>query len=305
MSYYFLIDILRSLQSWSPLSFQPFDLHIHLSNGEPLSSVYRDLITETQLITCPLASEDVLLLILAILSEILTFHQWLGPMVSPVSRFQPDSPVSQATHSERDLHLLAHESHGRVYHNSRPSFSVGTEYQRISTSLGSALDKLETTLPQAPPKQWHAYRNLDTLLYFNRLILSGGSQVLSLLTLVNYSAEGGFRAPGVIPDEALPRFDSVCLHNALCILESVDLDGSETSENYSAWPPVWCPLVLFYAGIVIWTSLRDPSRFKPTSLRPCYPKTLKMVEFEMRKMKWPDAAVMADILQHLRFSLTT
>ena len=287
MAYYFLIDTLRSLQTFTPTSFHPHHMSIPLSDGTSFAEIWQQLRHGSPPDDMKMTPDDALLFVVSVLSETLSLHQWLAPLAC--------SEISNST----DIFATS------AYSNPHFGLNPWMEYQRLVKRLRSVMDRLENIFRRLSLDSDPVFRHALPLTQFTRMVLSGGFQVLSLPAIVGYCAGSDFALPEGIPDDAVPALNDECLHHALSIVELVDapLTPRPDKSASAAMTPLWQPTVLFSAGLVIWTRLRHHRTAPATELRPYYPQTLWIVELQLRHMHWPNGLVMAGFLERLRSQL--
>lgn len=314
MKFYFIVDILRSLNYGISASYQSFDLSIPISSGSAFRQAYEDLIIDCKPISEDNDADDSLLLLLAILSEILTLQNWLGPVGvwenEHHSLQDSATPEANARHGiSKVTSETSSDSHALPsYSNPYLSTSATAEYIRISRSLDSALAKWEDHAlifdgERLAPRLDNAIGGIVTLYYFCQLLLSGGPGVLPLAHLVGYCPRHKFQVPDVINSSEIPEISTHTVDIAWQILDVLEYENDRTKKHGSEgshknWiTPLWNPIITFYAGLVVWARVQSrPAKSQDLGAK----RTLKLFEIEMKAMQWPSAATMGGILQQLR-----
>lgn len=336
MSFYFLVDLLRSLQLGVPSSFQASDLSIALSDGTPFRRIYEDLILYSKPIPKTLSPDDYLLLLLSILSEILVLFQWLGPIrdiSSNASQMDDlDRMLAKVEGPTNGQYRSLNQIHGDMANSGDDSmsedtsdstasylhknpflvFSANAEYTRISNLLNVALDEWkstclsqrgETLAPQhSGPYDAQVGGPVIPLYYFCRMILSGGPALIYLLSAAGFSPEKHFKAPQYIDPHLIPHINDETVDNAWNILGAVEQVSSQASDagNGTSSTQLWVPIILFYAGLTVWASLQGPLPAYGAHGGVRRKQMLRLFEVELRDLTWPCASTMADTLKDLR-----
>ncbi|KAI0131928.1 hypothetical protein BJ170DRAFT_224462 [Xylariales sp. AK1849] len=306
MSFYFMIDLLRAITLNTATSFQASDMQIPSSNGVPLDKVYEHLVLDSEPLTQDLSPDDYLLILLMIIAETLQLQRRLGPLIDWDS-------ICHAEKAPTDLGRKGEEYDTTgstfVYSNPYVPNSASGEYLRISHLLSAALTLwtsacMEMVSGKLSPRKGEsrAAPRVDPstllLVYFCRLLLAGGSHILSLIPMVGFCARGNFKVPQHLDPADIPVINDDALRLAWLILDNIE---PKLPDDSPKWYALWCPIVCFTAALTVWASLQTKWSAKGTDhMGLAGSKTLRLFEFELRDMPWPCSAVMADILAELR-----
>lgn len=316
IAFYFLSDILRSLNYGMPSSFRAFDLSIPLASGTSFRTAYESLVIDLKPCGALDDPDDSLLMLLGILSEILTLHYWLGPISlcseNSEAPFQSDRSPSASYDAPNIYPDLALDTQARVHRTTCNPFLHATgpaEHLRISTSLRTSLVLWEGICLIKDKRNLHQRNEheptegLVPLYLFCHLLLSGGPAILLLPRMLGYSPDAQFKAPERSVLSGLPRLSKKTIDIAWQTLDALEDERRSFTDQQSTtfrMTPLWNPIITFYAAIVIWTSLHVPDSLNndhgPAHTR----RMLRLFEIELKDMQWSSAQTMSGILNKLR-----
>lgn len=324
MSFYFMLDFLRSLHYQVPASFYADDLFIPLSTGVSFRQAYRGLVLGTNNLPTGLISHDLLLLLLGILSDIVALQNTLGPALTrfghhpglqhltcvDMELFGHDVPRETPRVSSPCEALLgdANEEYdpaAQYVNHFLPSTALD-EYRRMSHSLMGGLVRWSHLFALHEESSQHVENSdnsLMTLFHLGRLLLSAGPDLFTFSALAGYGGAGSFGAPAPMDSRATPRITGATLKISWAILESIESqrDKSETPSL----TPLWNPVATFYAALVAWASMHgQQSLTKRTELSQAR-RLLRLLRLELDDMVWPCSAVMSSILRDLEVRTET
>ncbi|KAL2826248.1 hypothetical protein BDW59DRAFT_161085 [Aspergillus cavernicola] len=301
ISYCFLIDTLRSIMLDIPASLHSADLTIHLSTDQTFHEVYNTQLISNRTLPSTLNQEDHLLIILALLSDIIHLHHWLGPLVDVnirnggQPRFPDPSSLLKGEYGMEDPRTQC----ANVF----LPFSASMEWirciQTVQNSLASWRQSVEGNKSKSLQGSHASVASIMALYYFCQLILSGGSEVLTLPQQLGYSPNQVCKPRGQRADTRFPHVSDETTDSAwkvLDLLGAVKATGKHDDVDHVV-EPVWLPMVVFYGGLVVWTSLQRPAQGPMAG--PRTPKLVRLFEMELRDMVWPCATTMADFLKNL------
>ena len=150
------------------------------------------------------------------------------------------------------------------------------------------------------------------LLHFSRLLLEVGPVFCVVPSLAGYVSEEHETLPSSIPRPCTPhsidiRFSEDAVQIAMEILEAVEADNtSRASPGRSEQRrlcPMWYPLAIFYAALVVWGRMREDEAKNRLShtLLPSR-RVLRMFQAELEQFKdgWGCASKMAIVLNTLQ-----
>ncbi|KAJ9626692.1 hypothetical protein H2204_009962 [Knufia peltigerae] len=141
--------------------------------------------------------------------------------------------------------------------------SAGAEYSRIKRHFNKALDTWNHLFQTSnnPPRSCNT-RTIIPLIHFCHMVLEAGDAIWLLPALAGYVPvpdtspdSHAYVAPVTISKDAIPSFGNAAVAAAWQILESIDSADSypATENSESTITPVWYPLILFYAALVVWS----------------------------------------------------
>lgn len=273
VSYFVLIDVLRSVHYGLPSTLSAFELltPTTLLNGE-LNSIYSCIVLDSRLPPSDVSTDSTVLALVSILTDIHTLSTVFHTLEAENSR-----------PNKMDLTLPADRAFS-VFNNPYLPFSPANENRRVNQKLHKALDLWgERYLGRVS-------KDIVALFYFSKMYLNLPS--LRLLPIM-----AGY-TPGHFKDQAANSYvmrvvdselcdGSEALKNAWIILENI-----ETSEDVT---PVWFPVILFYASLVVWRMISlQPGPGTYGSIR-----VLHLFKSELEKMKWPCCGTMVKVLESL------
>ncbi|EXJ67492.1 uncharacterized protein A1O5_09505 [Cladophialophora psammophila CBS 110553] len=263
-----LVSVLTALHMDIPCYLTSNEVGIQAgTSGAHFQEVYTSLLDDDSLLTPAVASrEDAVLLITTILSDAICVRRSLGSLSAYTSRQsrQPKNP-----------YLV---------------LSPPSEYRRISDQLSGALERWKERFGSV------VARDDMALYYFCRLYLS--CPHLSLLPrLAAYPP--AVQSVGLQKD--LDRAERMSISDdsvryAWAVLDHAD--GRSDAEQVVC--PIWLPVTVFFAGLVIWakTWMSEDSPMglsdKPSGL-----KQLLAFKLELDQMPWPCCTEMACTLDRL------
>lgn len=267
LSYFVMIDVFRAIHYGGPTSISIQEFYIRLSpSSHVLNSVFQMAIFDPGSLPSDLSSDNVLLLLAAILAEINTATTLFHP-------FQE---------------LAAVNSNGRTptkYQNPHLPFSLPNEASQAKQKLNRALDS------------WHqAYSmiiepEILVLFYFCKLqLVLPNLQSLPILAGYPPRVARNNTPTSVLYQRIeldLKKTGADALKYAWLIIETCN-SGNEVA-------PVWIPIAVFHASLVVWSMIiLDGESRSRGSL-----KVLAVFKMELEGMKWPCCRVMADVLGSL------
>lgn len=269
-----LIDMLRSIHYGLPPTMTRSEL---LSRSAPLNNDYNAIYTNIVLKSLPppkdMGLDGAFLALVAILGDIHALATVFHPLAI-AEEHKSDNGNGNPTAGDV------------LFRNPYLPFSPENENRQVHQRLQQALNIWS-----------HSYllvagKDIAALFYFCKMYLSIPS--LSLLPIiVGYSSSWGHSSPvareSKLVDSGLYD-DSEALKNAWRILENVGHSGELT--------PVWFPIVLFYASLVVWRMINSNTNSGPNrahlSLR-----VLQLFKIELEQMEWPCCITMAETLGRL------
>ncbi|KAL3423890.1 hypothetical protein PVAG01_05637 [Phlyctema vagabunda] len=272
---FILVDMLRSVQFSLPPTLTTSDL---LSRPSKLSNDYNAIYTNIILKSRPppvdLRLDSAFLALIAILGEIHTLSTVFHPMVL-IEDYENEDTRAKAKTGDKHLH------------NPFLPFSPEAESRQAYQKLQKALDL------------WGRYylsrvgKDVAAFFHFCKMYLSEPG-LPSLPLIVGYSSDD-------------PRIDVIAFDESK-MLDSEFSDASEALKN--AWrilenmeesaelAPIWYPIVLFYAGLVVWRTINSQAESGLDGLH-LSPRVLQLFKTELERMKWPCCKGMAETLEKL------
>lgn len=318
MAFYFMLDFLRSMHYQMPASFLPDDLSIPLSTGLPFRRTYHNLILGTDdSLPTDLSNNDLLLLLLGIVSDVLALQHMLGPTFSCPSNHpglchlasmdvEPEDIGSSMLHDETPGLSDGFESfmgHAREtydpasqYTNPFLPFTALEEYRRMSRILMVGLGRwrhmflLNETSPQREEK---ADYSVMALFHLGRLLLSAGPDLLAFSAAVGYGDEGISDAD--VPPK--PHISKAVLKISWAILEAIE--AQHRASQTTGLTPLWNPIAAFYAALVAWASIDGKENWMDRVELSQTRRMFRLLRLELEDMVWPCAAAMSSILRDL------
>ena len=310
MCFYFTTDLIRALNYGMPPCFQAIDLNVPLSSGVSLRQVYEELLIDTRPLQGDFDSDDSVLLLLSILSEICILHHTLGPLAQPPTNLALFEDSSNGTSHPGNRHRFAEDDteSSQTYHNPYLSTSAISEFGRVSEHLKIALlhweQKFSTRTTDGLVHQTceAPVHGLVALYYFAHLLLSAGPGLLPLPMAAGYSPSTGFSSQSGLTVAQELQISPETLDIAWKILEILERDERESSivSGRPKLTPLWYPIVTFYAGLSVWASCQSQGTTSMGSEQAKKRRMIRLFENELRHMHWGSAGVMANILRDLR-----
>lgn len=262
-----LNDILYALNhDLAVTSFSPRELWTKMpcSNYE-FQEQYQNLLHNSQssshLPTDLTAEYDGFLLLMAIMSDILYVQRSLGPHAK--SRHIPCATgrIEPLKHS---VPLSPHSE-------------VQQMFEMLSAALGTWVDHFQP----------HVSSNVMAFYFYGRLHLSC-RKILDLPSAAGYNST-------TVPQQATAVISTVSDHDislAWKILDSVD-----TRSSSAALCPIWLPIVIFHASLVVWAHQESLRIRKDASYSSR--KMLIAFKIELESMPWPCCPEMVVTLERL------
>jgi hypothetical protein len=268
-----LIDILRSVHYGLPSTLTIFELLSQptLLNNE-LNSIYSSTVLDSRPPSHDCSIDSAFLALVSILADIHTLSTVFHALGADISL---SHKTDQTLRADRGF---------AVFHNPYMPFSPANENRRVNQQLHKALDLWSESYLSRVSK------DIAALFYFCKMYLNLPS--LRLLPII-----AGY-TPGFSKDQATNSYvmrvvdtelsdGSEALKNAWIVLENIEISQDIT--------PVWFPLILFYASLVVWRMISlQPGLGSHGSIR-----VLNLFKRELEKMKWPCCGTMANVLESL------
>lgn len=213
-----------------------------------------------------------------------------------------------------------------------PPFTAPREYLQQVESLKKSLTTWHSSVNSPEPRvatghenPWiaevpseetsHVDRGILALAYFCRILLEGGPRVLALPQMVGYprntfTGSGDAAFNNQLWDDSIQVSD-IALECAWKILDACDNyevadSHKERTTHFVQQKPIWLPLVVFYAALIVWRRMRDDNS-KQTSRGPLSSLSARrriMKDFTnaLRRMEdnFECATCMADTIQRLQ-----
>lgn len=237
--------------------------------------MYANLLDDDSILApAPGSREDAVLFLTTILSDSTCVRRYMGGL---------------SDHVARQLQKLGqgHLETSPIY-NPYPVFSPPSEYRRVSEQLSGALDRWKERFGSV------VGRDELTLYYFCRLYLS--CPHLSLLPkLAGYSP--AIQTAGV--QKELNPLEKTSISDESVQFAWAVLDHADgRSDADQVLCPIWFPLSVFFAALVVWarTWLHEETLpyDKPSGL-----KQLMAFKLELDRMPWPCCLEMSSTLDRL------
>ena len=208
-----------------------------------------------------LGQEDALLLLMALLSDLLYARRALGQTF----------PFATSTNN------------ASTPYNPFGPFSPRLELDRVEEKISGALDQWH--------KWFHASASPEIMAFYHycKMYLSF-DYLLCLPHLAGY--RGGASTP--FPTERVP-LSHKAVRDAWRILDSAAM-WSQPQSIDQLWP-VWLPIVVFHASLVIWAQLNVNSRRSSAGVASL--RILLAFKIELERMPWPCCVAMATTLGRL------
>ena len=268
-----LIDLLRSVHYGLPPTLarsELLSLPTQLNND--YNAIYSSIVSKSRSPPPGLGQDAALLALVAVLGDIHTY----STVFHLLGTLEQDDCHEDPTSKPKD---------GNVhFRNPYLPFSPENENRKVKRRLQKALDIWSQNYLA------RVSQDMATLFYFCKMYLALPSLPL-LPAIAGYSPRSSNDSTRAVHQAEIVDFgiyDGVdAQKNAWRILENVG-----QSEELT---PVWIPIVLFYASLVVWRlECRSGTRGMNGSLR-----VLRLFKSELENMKWPCCQVMADLLKSL------
>ena len=146
-----------------------------------------------------------------------------------------------------------------------------SEHERMHDILSRAFDRWHST--------FNTPQSVMALYHYSRLYLSF-PQVATLAHDAGYPSGRVSDLKTTVPEQTLKH--------AWAILDSAAVSNNEGGEIC----PVWLPITIFHAGLVVWAKLRSDDAYGS-------PRVMLSFVLELQKMSWPCCPKMASTLQTL------
>lgn len=316
---------------------RPGELSFPLKTGNNFKSLYTALLSDSQLSNFDLFSGEFMLLLLALLSEIISFQYAFTPLLESSDSQQTKSGVRNRTstrgnagvnvpmslYEDNRRHITAQNTlepteFASGYVNPFLPFSAEVECKRIKHQFNKALDKLRATArdtsnsdPQPDGEHRGGFNKTHLpLLHFCRMVLEAGSDLWLLAALSGYvplpkdsSEENITVAPITANSNTVPLFDSATVSAAWQVLEAIKANDTYTgSDAVGSITPVWYPLIVFYAALVVWSAIiHDSSTSDPSFIAPARKRLLGTFcqDLESMKPQWGCTKRMTKVIKGL------
>lgn len=260
-SFYFLVDLLRAIHMNTPPSINPSDLSLPLDGpgNMDFETLYQRIIYLRQPLEANLDPDTYFLALLCILSETVLLLRFLGPIANQGTDLTlPSSASREYLQQAESLEMSL-----AIWHRSVHSPGLPTPTDQLTS--------MDARNPEAPPCA--VTKETLALAHFCHILLEVGPRVLTLPQRVGYprSASSQFDNRAALNDPSLcndVRVSDAAMECAWAILDLCDShqdpmpDDDASEEAPQETPPmaIWLPLVVFYAGIVVWCRMREDQR---------------------------------------------
>jgi hypothetical protein len=280
MPAFVLIDLLRSIHYAIPQTFTRSELLSYsISSNNDYNTIYSNIVLDSRLPPPESGTDGAFLALIALLGDIHTLSIVFHPLVIA------EQYESGADGGPKSKSGTTH------FKNSYLPFSPENEKHQVNQRLQKALDLWG--------QSYLGKVNTETtaLFHFCRMYISLPSLPL-LPDIAGYlprSLDGHTTATHQtrIVDTDLHGGGSEGLKHAWLILENV-----RQSEGLT---PVWIPIVLFYASLVVWRMIGSQAKSGQNGMHGSL-LVLKLFKNELEQMKWPCCEVMVRTLKALMAS---
>ena len=340
VSTYFMVDALRAIHMRSPPVLRPGGLSFPLNSGRDFKSLYETLLSASDMPIIDLSSAEQTLLLLALLSEIISFQYSFRSLLkssnsrhrsSDVKGSRPESHqpsvdhVDHVEHEGLDIYQSTSASTASVpsYANPFMPFSAAVEYRSIKRKFNRALDKWSTACHAS---NYPSHRNVDQymrvektlipLIHFCYLVLEAGGDIWLLPPLAGYvplpenaSDPNVSVMPPTLGNTMVPKIGNAAVSAAWQVFETMGAGDSYTSSRVATSPsnssitPVWYPYIIFYAALVVWSRFTHDSHTASTSsMIPARKRLLGTFQQELEQIKpqWGCTRRMIEVIKGLR-----
>ena len=265
----FIVDVVGSLHTGHHLNLSSRELTIHMSgSNRQFQDVFKAILQPGNDVSANISPDDAILLLFALISESICLRRSLAV-------FLPSETLQVSSGAEEMLR------------NPHIPFAVNTEFTRMDSRIALGLTRWAARFTTSVSS--------DVLAFFHFCQLYRSCPDISRLPRL-----AGYK-PFATTEAAAPCLDG----------QIGEIDISENTVGH-AWlvldhaatktlsagdiSPMWLPIVLFYAGLVIWARARlgELKKEKYGSL-----KLLLVFKLELEKLPWPCCAEMAATLDRL------
>lgn len=280
MPAFVLIDLLRSIHYGIPPTFARSELLSHsISSNDDCNITYSNIVLDSRLPPPNSGLDGAFLTLIAVLSDIHTLSIVFHPLVIA------EQYKSEADGSAKSKSGITH------FKNPYLPFSPENEQRQVN-------QKLQNALILWGQNYLGKVDNATTALFhFCKMYISLPSLPL-LPDIAGYLPRSRDRDTIAshqrrIVDTDLTGGGSEALKHAWLILENV-----KQSESLA---PVWLPIALFYASLVVWRMIGSPAKSGQNGMHSSL-LVLQLFKNELEQMRWPCCEVMAGTLKALMAS---
>lgn len=269
-----------------------------------------------------LSSDDYLLLLVALLSDIISLVHSVGPLLEPEASPRDQALPGRTQHASANHGISNDHDRHPPYSNPLLPFCATSEFKLMRRRFRRGLKVWCASVGLFEDRKPAVDSTVIPLMYFCHMMLECGPEVGVLPALAGYKPES-HQPSNAQPDgqasrtsiEVTLHFSDAALSDAWQVLETIEAQdhyGDDPSRGTGIAPapsrppitPIWYPLVVFYAALVVWARMKEDRENKRGTggVLLARKKLLGTFQTELEQMKprWGCTKRMIDCIKALK-----
>jgi hypothetical protein len=301
MSFYFMLDVIRTLTYGSAASFKADELAFPLSCGTLVHEAYQQLFVDEPWQPNPRLGSDGLLLLFMILAEVIMVQTTLGAVCleqAYLCRTDASTMLNLDNAFAKGHKYDGETTH--VYCNPYLPGSLMAEYQNATRELSMSIERWHHAY-QSDTETAHVGKQdqgaLMALYHFSRLMLSTGPGLFAFIRRAGCLVSDHFGSHSPLHVADLPTIPEASIRIAWDVIDNVELVQQDDQTKIT---PLWFPVAAFYTGMLAWILVQNTSRLDGATGSSDAKRLLRACQGVLKDMSWPCATQYVDMLRALQ-----